>query len=627
LPVSTKALVIVLLCIGFVIAIFLSWVYDITPSGVKKTKPVSAVKDIGINKQAVSRGWKIATYVSGAIIIALLAFNFISRRSLDKDISKLEKSIAVLPFINDSPSDSTTYFVNGIMDDILNNLQKIKAFSKVLPRTSVEQYRGSVKPTILKIAKDLDVNYIVTGSGQKYGNSYRVRVQLNVGKNDKQLWGDSYEREIRGTKDIYRTQSEIAQSIASALKATITPEEKHLIEKTPTRDLTALDFYQRGRDELTKYWIDNDNKAVLGKASNFYNKALEYDSTFAQAYTGLAWVYWGINYSEEYFSKNFLDSVLVLANLALSFDDQLAEAHYVRGRYYYEKGYIKKAIEEYDKTIKLNPNDWESYFGIGKLYAYDDNLKSIENLQKAASLNHSSELPGILREISFALAGSGFNDQAKRYNLEALKLDDDSIKYYICLETIEYFSGNYENAIEFLKKAYAKDSTNQSILLDLGFNYAFAKQYKESLKYYKKYIERNKAPEPTNFNDTHRIGYSYWINGYKKEAEYYFDKQIEYCNGQIKLGRPWASQLFYTYYDLAALYAFRGDKDKAYDNIKIFNQAQRCPYVFVSFIKNDPLFDGIRNEPEFQKIESEVNFKAMAEHERIRKWLEETGQL
>ncbi len=105
LPDWTGAFVIVLLCIGFIISVFLSWVYDITPSGVKKTKPVSALKHTDQTTISTSRGWKIATYVSVALIITLLAFNFINKRNLNSDLSKLEKSIAVLPFINDSPGD------------------------------------------------------------------------------------------------------------------------------------------------------------------------------------------------------------------------------------------------------------------------------------------------------------------------------------------------------------------------------------------------------------------------------------------------------------------------------------------------------------------------------------------
>ncbi len=108
-------------------------------------------------------------------MIIVLAYYLIPKLSKPKEL--LEKSIAVLPFINDSPDEENTYFINGIMDEILNNLQDIKDF-RVVSRSSVEQYRGTARPAIPKIAKKLDVNYIVEGSGQKYGNSFRLRVQL-----------------------------------------------------------------------------------------------------------------------------------------------------------------------------------------------------------------------------------------------------------------------------------------------------------------------------------------------------------------------------------------------------------------------------------------------------------------
>jgi hypothetical protein len=122
----------------------------------------------------------------------------------------------------------------------------------------------------------------------------------------------------------------------------------------------------------------------------------------------------------------------------------------------------------------------------------------------------------------------------------------------------------------------------------------------------------------------HRIGYSYWQNGYKKEAEYYFNEQIKYCNKIIDLKRLYA-QTLYPHYDLAGVYAFRGDKIKSYENLKIFNQRKVESLWMVMLIKTDPLFNSIRNEPEFQQIDRDVEAKYQAEHERLRKWLEEQG--
>jgi TolB-like protein/predicted Zn-dependent protease len=558
---------------------------------------------------------------------AFAVFKIIERSKQANDVTKLEKSIAVLHFINDSPDKENAYFINGIMDEIINNLQKISDFSRVLPRTSVEQFRGETKLSIPVIAKKLNVNYIVQGSGQKYGNTFRLSVQLIAVLNEKQLWGDSYEQEIQNTKDIFKIQSQIAQSIAAKLKTTITSEEKQRIEKTPTTNLTTYDFYQQGREEHTKYWIDYRNTAALQKAEGFYHKALKYDSTFAQAYSGLARVYWDKHSfkEKEYLSENYMDSVLILANIALSFDNHLSEPYTLRGNYYSENGKPEQAIEEFDKAIKLNPNDWMAYYEKGEFYLNADNVNRINYLQKAASINRGAEFPSILGRIAYAYSNAGFPDKANQYFKDKLKLDGDSLAYYYALADVEFWHANFNKSTEYAEKGYAIDSTNEDILYSLGHNYAWLGQYEESLKYYKKYYERLKTNGELNTGSMHRIGYAYWQNGYKKEAEYYFIEQIKYDTRMIELKRSLYG--LYAYYDLAGVYAFRGEKVKAYKNLRLLNQIQWIPLWMSMLMKTDPLFNSIRNEPEFQQIARDVEAKYQAEHERVRKWLEEQGKL
>jgi TolB-like protein len=480
---------------------------------------------------------KTKIIVASGIILALIVLGYFLIPKFSKLKEQLEKSIAVLPFRNDSPNDSTTYFLNGVMEEILNNLQKISDFSRVLSRNSVEQFRNNTTKSMPEIAKKLNVNYIVEGSGQKYGNKFVLRIQLIVANNEKHIWGKSYDREIRETSDIISMQSEIAQSIAAELKTIITPEEKQLINKIPTTNLTAYDFYQQGREEHTKHWIDNSNRAALQKAEYFYHKALKYDSTFAKAYSGLARVYWDkhLGKEKEYFSKNYLDSVLVLTNIAISHDAHLSEPHTLRGKYYNEIGKPEQAIEEFNKAIKLNPNDWIAYFEKGNFSYYSTDLVNmIYCFQKAASLNHGAELPSLLGDIGWAYLSAGFPDKAKQYYLDKLKLDGDSLGYYLSLADLE---GNYNKTIELEKKAYAIDSTNEGILYTLCQNYEFLGQYKEELKYWEKYIEIMKAKGGINIAGLQRIGYAYWQNGYKKEAEYYFNEQIKNCIRSIEMKR------------------------------------------------------------------------------------------
>jgi tetratricopeptide (TPR) repeat protein len=355
---------------------------------------------------------------------------------------------------------------------------------------------------------------------------------------------------------------------------------------------------------------------------------LKSDSTFAQAYTGLAWVYWDKHYWETFFSEDFMDSVLILVNIALSYDDQLSEAYAIRGSYYHQTGKSEMAIEEYNKASNLNPNDWMAYFGKGGLYSLNDIVMSIDNFQKAASLNRGEQLPVILRQIGNQFSGAGFSEESYYYWKEALNLDGDSSKYYYCLWGDEFNHGNFEKAIKYITKAYSLDTTvyQMDSFFNLAYTHLFLGNYNESLKYINKHIERLKAIGATEISGMWIIGYIYWKNGYKEKAEYFFDRTIKNSYRMIDLGRAYAQNLS-VYYDLAAIYAFRGDTDKAYKNLRIYNQQQTENLGMVTTIKNDPLFDNIRDEPEFQQIVRDVEAKYQAEHERVRKWLEEQGEL
>ncbi len=250
LPDWTIDLVLYLLILGAIITFVVSWVYDVTPEGVQKTKPVSEALEG--EAPPTPNGWKIASLISVMVIVVLIVLNIIPRKG-KKEI--LEKSIAILPFRNDSPDEEKMYFINGTMEAILGNLCKIKDL-RVPGRTSVEQYRGVSKP-IPEIAAEMNVSYILEGSGQKLGNRILLTIQLREGKNDQHLWSIQYDREIQKVEDLIDIQSEVAQLVAAEIKIIITPEEKQLIEKIPTTNLTAYDFYQRGEEERRKYWFDD----------------------------------------------------------------------------------------------------------------------------------------------------------------------------------------------------------------------------------------------------------------------------------------------------------------------------------------------------------------------------------
>jgi TolB-like protein len=563
------------------------------------------------------------------ILIVLVALGYILIPTLFRPKVQLEKSIAVLPFINDSPDQENTYFINGIMDEILNNLQKIKDF-RVLSRTSSEKYRGLTKFSIPEIAKALDANYIVEGSGQKYGNTFRLRVQLIAARNEKHLWAESFEQEIKEAKDIFKIQSQIAQAIATELRASITPEEKQSIDRIPTNNLEAYDLYLKGRENLFLYNI-TDNNQSLSRAEECFASACHYDTTFALAYAGLAGVYyWNhTNEYESYFANNYLDSVLILADRALLLDDRLAEGYLYRAWYYYNIGNTERAIKEFDKSIIYSPNSWEAYLYKGmRVYLRDlnnsDYVKGIEYLYKAARINHGKEFPGILTILGNAFGYyAGFPEEAKIYYQEAFKLNNDTTTYLYNLGSLELQYGDFENGIAKTLKAYEKSPSHWS----LAQQYLYNGNYQEAYKYYLKYIENLKSEGQIPQRNQHLIGFVCWQNGHKKEAEYWFNEQKKLSLESIKLGRSYTTSVIFGsngYYDLAGVYAFTGEKEKAYEILRTIERFPVFPLTIVDDIKKyNPLFNGIRNEPEFQRIVKTIESKYQAEHERVKKWMEE----
>ncbi len=252
--------------------------------------------------------------------------------------SEPERSIAVLPFINDSPDQENTYFINGVMEEILGNLQKIKAL-RVISRTSVEQYRDR-KKSVREIAEELGVNYIVEGSAQKFGNAFRLRAQLIKAERETHIWGDSF-------------QQKIAKSIAEELRAVISPEEKKLIEKMPVADLAVYDEYLKARS-----YIVDGRREVMTKALEFLTSGVAKSPGWAPLYAGLAeaWLWMQQNAYEQ--PSVAAPQIIENLNKALALDPDFAEAHYLSAIIAHLVDWDwEKSEKEFLRALAINPND------------------------------------------------------------------------------------------------------------------------------------------------------------------------------------------------------------------------------------------------------------------------------
>jgi TolB-like protein/AraC-like DNA-binding protein len=328
------------------------------PGIVKKRRPEINEENIFLPVTAEHESkrpvWRRFIYLSAGILIftclGYLAFaHFSGNISSDGGDIPLnpEKSLAVLPFRNLGEDIADRYVYDGIMEEIFYGLTKIHQL-RVISRTSAEQYSNTAK-SIPEIGKELDVNYVVEGSGQKYGSTFRLRVRLIEVSTDKQIWAKSYQQKMKDSKRFFRTQSRIAQNIASELRATITPDEKKLIEKVPTASIAVLDLYLKA-NSYQKVIQSIRNDSSYQNAVDLYNAAIAMDSTFARAYTGLAFAYWNRYYYETYFEKNYLGSCLALAEKAINYDDQLDEAYFIKGKYLRVPGKPQVALDNYDST-------------------------------------------------------------------------------------------------------------------------------------------------------------------------------------------------------------------------------------------------------------------------------------
>lgn len=593
--------------------------FGVAPGEFKKQELEKKLESEPENLLSKKKIQRVFLFVVAPILIIASVFLFLKEKySFFKKELPIEKSMALLP-VNYLGDPEFKYQAEGTWEEIKNNLAQIKDL-RVLDRSSVEPYRFSTK-TEKEIGKKLNVGALLKITFQRENENIVLFVNLINASDGTILFSEKYPGTGVG---IFSMQSKIAQTIASELHAQLTPEEKQRIEKIPTISLTAYDFYQKGREELWEFEADNSKREALENAEKHFQKALDYDSLFALAYTGLAQVYRDKNYYKEYFTEDFLDSVIFLTNRAVELDNQLAEAYNLRGIYYFDKGNFEQALKELDTALKYNPNLWEAFFFKGRLYRFESKEpeQTIYNFHRALLLHRGSSLPLLYTSIAQAYLYAGFTEQAEYYYKQAFSLNQDSAKYFNSMADIENNNRNYKESIEFGIKAIQYGSTTTETLNLLGFNYSMVNNPKESLKYYKKMLELLQLQNTLNVNNMHRVGYAYFKNGFKNEASFYFNEQIKFCKESIEFGRSYSSG-FWAYYDLAAVYAFLGEKEKALENLRIFNQRQNLNIVCFRLIKDDPLLNNLRNEPEFQQIEKDIETKYLSEHERVRKWLEE----
>jgi TolB-like protein/cytochrome c-type biogenesis protein CcmH/NrfG len=279
-------LIVMLIIIGFPIALVIAWAFELTPEGLKRTQVADAMPGTAGQKK---HAWIYIVVIGGAISVALFFLGRYTASTKQSVLAELSsKSIAVLPFDNLSHDPDNAYFASGIQDEIITRLAKI-ADLKVISRTSTLQYQS--KPgNLAEIAKQLGVATILEGSVQKVADQVRINVQLIRVATDSHLWADTYDRKL---VDIFGVESEVAKAIADVLQAKLTGSEQQALAVKPTNNAEAYDAYLRGLALEVRASSPHDSEKVVG----FYERSVQLDPSFALAWGRLsranAQVYFG----------------------------------------------------------------------------------------------------------------------------------------------------------------------------------------------------------------------------------------------------------------------------------------------------------------------------------------------
>src|SRR5712692_5213717 len=370
LPNWSLRLVVALLLIGFPIALILAWAYDVTPEGIRAT-PKTAAPGTHLRRNL------IMLITTGVIVSAAAGFFLLPRASA----GKIYKSIAVLPFQNLSDEKENAYFADGMQDDILTNLSKIGDL-KVISRMSVMSYRGTGSRKAREIGKALGVSTLLEGSVRRIGNRVRVNVQLINADNDEHIWAEDYDRDLT---DVFAIQTDLAQKIASALQAKLSPNEKARLDRRPTQNPDAYLLFVQAHDYANRPDMFRDTSL---KAEPLFEQAIKLDPNFAVAFAGLSMVESWVHHSFDPVAAR-REKARLNADEALRLQPDIPEGHLALGfSYYYGDRDYERALAEFDIASRGLPNESQAYLAIGSIQRRQGKwTESTANFEKAAALD------------------------------------------------------------------------------------------------------------------------------------------------------------------------------------------------------------------------------------------------
>jgi len=316
--------------------------------------------------------------------------------------SEKGKAIVVLPFDNISPDKESDYFADGLTEELIANLAKLKDI-RLVPRTTSMRYKGTSKD-IKTIGRELGTRYILAGSVRKFQENLRITAELIDVENDTQLWAETFKGKLA---DVFDIQERVSKEIVEALRLKLSPTEKVVLEKRSTLNAEAFDLYLRARDFLYRMTKSNIHFAI-----QLFQKAIEFDPRYASAYAGLSESY---AYLFLYFERNkiLLDKAIEASLKAMMYDATLSEAYAALALAHYNGNSLAEATTAGEKAIELDPNNFTGIWILGRIYhSKDRDKEAIELYKKVLALN--PDFYAVYMDLCSAYEKLGYKEE---YNL------------------------------------------------------------------------------------------------------------------------------------------------------------------------------------------------------------------
>ncbi len=472
IPNWATRLVIMLLALGFPIALIIAWAFELTPEGLKRTEFADELP----KKSVRSRTWIYVVIIASAISVSLF---FLGRYTNSKQSAELPaKSIAVLPFDNQNRDPDTDYLSDGIPESISNSLSQLPNL-KVMSRNSVFHYKG--KDTDAQaVAKELKVQAVLMGRVTQRGGGLSISVELINAQDNSEIWGQQYNRKLA---DVFAIQEEIAKEISEKLRLKLSGAERQQLAKRPTENLKAFQYYMQGRGYISRRTREN-----LLTAIRYCDKALEEDRNYALAYAGLADAYGTLGAYGYIAPIEGRRKAEEAARKALALDENLAEAHAALGYSYtlFAPSNFSLGDRELRHAIELSPSLALAHSTLGNSLVRQGRLdEGLEEILKARELDPLSSIIARVVALPYYLK----RDYARA--LELLRQANELGPAFTTTWEVGVYIQNqlFNETLAELEKAKRERKNDSILIYDTGLVYAAQGKRVEALQIIKELEE------------------------------------------------------------------------------------------------------------------------------------------